>query len=135
MMVSGRALLAAAMVAALAGCTGSEPRPAASASPSAPAVSTVYDVAYADKSPAEKLDLYLPPPATEPAPLVVWVHGGGWRTGTKSVIAQGYDPSAPPPPAPAKCGVYTQIQTPDVAGLNAKGYAVAAVDYRLEQDP
>jgi acetyl esterase/lipase len=124
-----------AMPVMLAGCTGAAPRTAGSASPSAPAASTVYDLAYAGKAPAEKLDLYLPPPAAGPAPLVIWVHGGGWRTGTKNAIAQGYDPSAPPPPEPTQCGVNTQIQTPDVADLNAKGYAVAAVDYRLEQDP
>ncbi|GGN58852.1 hypothetical protein GCM10010112_13030 [Actinoplanes lobatus] len=135
MRLSGRALLAAATAAVLAGCTASAPRTAGSASPSAPAASTIYDVAYAAASPEEKLDLYLPPPAAEPAPLVVWVHGGGWRAGTKSVIAQGYDPSAPPPPQPTRCGVNTQIQTPDVPDLNAKGYAVAAIDYRLEQDP
>jgi acetyl esterase/lipase len=136
---TGRALLAVAVAAAaaLAGCTstGSGPRTGGTASPSAPAASTVYDIAYANKSPAEKLDLYLPSPAANPAPLVVWVHGGGWRTGTKNAIAQGYDPSAPPPPEPPRCGVNTQIQTPDVRGLNANGYAVAAIDYRLDQDP
>jgi acetyl esterase/lipase len=130
-------MLAATTAVVLAGCTGSGPPGgnAAAPSPSAPASSTIYDLAYADKSPSEKLDLYLPPPAADPAPVVVWVHGGGWRTGTKSVIAEGYDPSAPPAPEPTKCGVNTQIQTPDVPDLTAKGYAVAAVDYRLDQDP
>lgn len=143
--LSGRALLAVAVAVAaaavLAGCTGSAPRTGSgprtggTASPSALAGSTAYDIAYANTSPAEKLDLYLPPPAAQPAPLVVWVHGGGWRTGSKSAIAQGYDPSAPPPPEPTRCGVITQVQTPDVPGLNGNGYAVAAVDYRLDQDP
>jgi len=135
MSLSGRVLLAVAAAAVLAGCTSSGPHTGGTPSPSAPAGSTAYDIAYANKSPAEKLDLYLPPPAAEPAPLVVWVHGGGWRTGSKSVIAEGYDPSAPPPPEPTQCGVNTQIQTPDVPDLNAKGYALAAIDYRLDQDP
>src|SRR5205807_129248 len=31
----------------------------------------------------EKLDLYLPKDATGSLPLVVWIHGGGWRGGNK----------------------------------------------------
>jgi len=129
----GRVLAAAAAAAVLAGCTASPPPAGATAASSAPAASVLYDLAYATKAPAEKLDLYLPGAVN--APLVIWVHGGGWRTGSKSVIGQGYDPSAPPPPEPTQCKVNTQIQTPDVAGLNARGYAVAAIDYRLDRDP
>ncbi|MEM9646462.1 MAG: alpha/beta fold hydrolase, partial [Planctomycetota bacterium] len=37
-----------------------------------------------------KLDLYLPPPSKlssdKPLPLVVWVHGGGWKKGTKELL-------------------------------------------------
>ena len=29
------------------------------------------------------LDLHLPPKSKEPLPVVVWVHGGGWRSGSK----------------------------------------------------
>jgi len=50
-----------------------------------------------------KLDLYLPP--TEDAPLVVWIHGGGWRAGSKS-----------------KC---------PVTWLTDHGMAVASISYRL----
>jgi acetyl esterase/lipase len=133
---SGRCLLAAVAAVALTGCTGRDPATGEDPpSPSAPASSTDYKVAYAEKSPDEVLDLYLPPPAAEPAPLVVWIHGGGWRTGSRTAIASGYDPSAPPPPAPTRCGVPVQIQTPDVPDLNAKGYAVATIDYRLTRDP
>ncbi|MCE9607223.1 MAG: alpha/beta hydrolase [Planctomycetia bacterium] len=50
-----------------------------------------------------KLDLYLP--AEEQPALIVWVHGGAWRAGSKSDV-------------PA-------------SKLLAMGYAVASVDYRL----
>jgi acetyl esterase/lipase len=49
-----------------------------------------------------KLDLYLP---EKPGPLVVWIHGGGWRAGDKR-------------------------QCP-LTFLAAEGYAVASVNYRL----
>lgn len=52
------------------------------------------------------LDLYLPA-TTAPAPLVVLVHGGGWRLGDRREMA------------------------PLAARLAARGYAAATVDYRL----
>jgi acetyl esterase/lipase len=54
------------------------------------------------------LDLYLPPRANGGAgkpPLVVWVHGGAWRSGSRKDMPLG--------------------------GLVERGYAVASVDYRL----
>src|SRR5919205_2303741 len=51
-----------------------------------------------------KLDLYVPANAKSP-PLVVWVHGGAWKGGSKND-----SPLAP---------------------LTQRGYAVASVDYRL----
>jgi len=45
------------------------------------------DLAYAaSDNPKQKLDLYLPktPTSDKPLPLVVFVHGGAWRTGDKS---------------------------------------------------
>jgi len=51
------------------------------------------------------LDLYCPEKVSGPAPVIVWVHGGGWRTGGKK-----------------RC--------PAVA-LVPDGYAVASIDYRL----
>ncbi len=53
------------------------------------------------------LDLLVPSGASGPFPVVLWIHGGGWSTGSRS-----------PVPAP-------------VADLCGHGYAVAAVDYRL----
>jgi hypothetical protein len=52
-----------------------------------------------------RLDLYLRDASTEPAPVVVWIHGGGWSAGDK-------------------------FPTPAVR-LVAAGYAVASVEYRL----
>ena len=51
-----------------------------------------------------KLDLYLPDKSDKPA-LIVWVHGGAWRSGSKSSMP--------------------------LNALVARGYAVASVDYRL----
>jgi acetyl esterase/lipase len=54
------------------------------------------------------LDLYLPDHAPSSVPLVVWVHGGAWRTGSKA-------------------------DSP-VARLVGRGYAAASVGYRLSQE-
>ena len=54
-----------------------------------------------------RLDLHLPP-GDGPFPTVVWVHGGAWRSGSRSDV-------------PA-------------VGLTEHGYAVASVDYRLSVD-
>lgn len=61
------------------------------------------------------LDLYLPAPGRQAAtrPLVVYVHGGGWRLGNSRFFG-GYE------------------NWPDVLALLAgKGYVVASVNYRL----
>jgi acetyl esterase/lipase len=52
---------------------------------------------------ALKLDLYLPDNA--PAGLIVWVHGGAWRAGSRTGI--------------------------DIKGITALGWGLASVDYRL----
>lgn len=52
------------------------------------------------------LDLYRPQTKT-PTPLVIWIHGGGWKSGSK--IGGG----------------------PAVAQLLKRGYAVASIEYRL----
>lgn len=55
---------------------------------------------------ALQLDLYRPASLPTPAPLVVWVHGGGWSGGSRF---------------PAQ----------SAAELNARGIAVASISYRL----
>jgi acetyl esterase/lipase len=71
-----------------------------------PDARTLLDLPYVkDGHASQKLDLYLPP---KPAgPLVVWIHGGGWRGGNKSN----------PPGLP----------------LLGKGYVIASVEYRFSQ--
>lgn len=54
-----------------------------------------------------KLELLVPQGAAEPVPVVVWIHGGGWKSGSRL-------------PIPAR-----------VSNLCSMGYAVASVDYRL----
>ncbi len=72
---------------------------------------TVPDIAYAeiDGIPLT-LDLYLPDQGAGPHPLVVWVHGGGWRAGDKCPVRQ------------------------EILELLDDGVAVASVNYRLTSD-
>lgn len=55
-----------------------------------------------------RLDLYLPEKASCPMPLIVWIHGGGWRGGDKARV-----PAIP---------------------FAGKGYAVASINYRFSHD-
>jgi len=41
------------------------------------------DVTYADRTPYEKLDIYLPDEGDGPFPVIIDVHGGGWYLGDK----------------------------------------------------
>lgn len=82
-------------------------QPAEAAIP--PGVKVIRDVEYArvdDK--ALLLDLYLPPKGDEPRPLVVWIHGGGWKAGSKERC-----PAVP---------------------LSGQGFAVASINYRLSTE-
>ena len=60
-----------------------------------------------------ELDLYLP--AGGPAPVVVFLHGGGWRLGSRHSAGPAYRGADPTP--------FEQVA--------AAGIAVASVDYRL----
>jgi acetyl esterase/lipase len=71
-------------------------------------VPTFPDLVYAEVGGQPlRLDLYLPPDGSEPRPLLVWIHGGGWSGGSRF-------------PAP---GFATQLRN--------RGIAVASVSYRL----
>jgi acetyl esterase/lipase len=76
------------------------------AEPNSPAARKFPNLSYkSPANPACQLDLYVPEKAAAPTPLVVWVHGGGWRTGSRKQF-----------PAPL---------------LIPTGFAVATLDYRL----
>ncbi len=103
--------LALACAPSPAPSTGGSPAPIASRDtpadrPSAaqPRKGLYQDLAYADGE--RLLDLYLPQRGG-PAPVAVWLHGGSWVTGDKR-------------PVPAV-----------LLGLRDRGFAVAAVNYRL----
>lgn len=57
----------------------------------------------------QTLDLYIPQKTKDntPLPLIIWVHGGGWRAGSK-----------------AQCFPLDQ-------GFAKRGYAIASINYRL----
>jgi acetyl esterase/lipase len=73
-------------------------------------VSAVTYATYVDGGGATQpllLDLLLPSGAAAPVPLVIWIHGGGWSSGSRTPIPEG------------------------PTGLCSRGYAVASLDYRL----
>ena len=68
---------------------------------------TILDIAYGD-APEQKLDLYLP---AEPfAPVVMYLHSGGWVSGGREIVP------------------------PMVLRFVERGYAVASIGYRLAPD-
>jgi acetyl esterase/lipase len=93
-------------------CGGGEPGTAAgpvvaTPGPGGAVETSLTDLVYATVPRPLRLDLHLPA-GQPPFPLVVWVHGGGWSSGTKT-LAAGH------------------------AALRqrSRGYAVASVEYRL----
>ena len=103
------ALLTAGCSSSSGGAAGANGAMPASASTGVPPTSAVYrDLAYDSGSPAQTLDLYLPQQRQTPYPVVLAIHGGGFISGDK---ADG------------------QV-TPVLEALR-RGYAVAAVNYRL----
>ncbi|MEW6404428.1 MAG: alpha/beta hydrolase [Chloroflexota bacterium] len=59
-----------------------------------------------------KMDVYFPSAMNGPAPAVVYVHGGGWRSGDKR----------------------SGVGTAEFSGLNTTGFVVFALNYRLAPD-
>lgn len=66
------------------------------------------DMSYAARSPAQKLDIYLPDEGDGPFPVIAAFHGGGWEIGDKGDV----------------------MNLHFMEGLK-HGYAVACVNYRL----
>lgn len=74
-------------------------------SPAQAAPRVIKDVKFASVAGTDlALDLYLPE-SGKPTGLLVWVHGGAWRAGSRASV--------------------------EVQGLTARGWAIASVDYRL----
>ena len=62
-----------------------------------------------------ELDLWLPPETPEPVPAVVFLHGGGWRAGSRHLAGPAFAGAEPNP--------FEQVAR--------AGIAVASADYRL----
>jgi acetyl esterase/lipase len=85
--------LSLAMLCAAAGHAQAAPR-------------VVRDVKFARAGDSDLLlDLYLPQAKARPIGLIVWVHGGAWRAGSRASV--------------------------DLLGMTERGWAIASVDYRL----
>jgi acetyl esterase/lipase len=94
--------------AALAQPTNRPQAQARRAPPMPEGTKALRDVAYVPNGhERQKLDLFLPPGATNPLPLIIWVHGGAWLGGSKE-----------------QCPALRYLQN---------GYAVASINYRLSQ--
>ncbi len=74
-------------------------------------IRTVYDIQYSEsKDKSHSLDLYVPKRRSgKKPPLIVWIHGGGWREGDKQ-------------------------DTPGLDIAREGGFAVASINYRLVPD-
>lgn len=72
------------------------------------------DLVYAEPAGCRPLSLDLHLPARRDAPLIVFVHGGGWRLGSRRVF----------------CPSMTAADDP-FGRIVAAGFALASVDYRL----
>lgn len=69
------------------------------------------DIAYAAKSQAQKLDIYLPDEGDGPFPVILSIHGGAFKSGDKGD---------------------NQVM-PMLEGLK-RGYAIVSINYRLSQE-
>ncbi len=61
-----------------------------------------------DGNARHRLDLYVPNSVSAPVPLIIWIHGGGWQNGDKTLNPNGH-----------------QLR------YARNGYAVASINYRL----
>ncbi|GBD36371.1 Carboxylesterase NlhH [bacterium HR36] len=99
-------VIVASVVVVAFGLGQEKPKPKPPAVPAGTQV--LRDLAYVPNGhERQKLDLYLPKEGARPLPLVVWIHGGGWRAGSKEGVP--------------------------LLWLLERGYAVASVNYRLSQ--
>lgn len=62
------------------------------------------------------LDLHIPPGGSGPYPLVMWIHGGAWLSGSRTQLPESIEPF----------GLHQRLVD--------RGYAVADIDYRLSAE-
>jgi acetyl esterase/lipase len=103
----GSALLATALAACLGSCADGTSPPSEPPAPTPQPAADYRDLAYTSVPRRLALDLYTPA-GTAPFPVVVWIHGGSWVSGSRDIF----------PGHPA-------------LRLRDRGYAVATIDYRL----
>jgi acetyl esterase/lipase len=105
--VAARASLLATLVFAAAGCAGSS---GTAQTARAPGANTLRGIAYcAPGGKPQTLDLY-EPAGPGAHPVAVYIHGGGWRTGSSALH-----------------GLFAAL----ARDLTARGVAVASINYRL----
>ena len=86
----------------------SEPSPTTNPAASLTGITTLRNQVYASIGSRDLLlDLYFPEDVPASVPLIIWIHGGGWQSGSKEN------------PLPVRLGFVE------------KGYAVASINYRL----
>jgi len=69
------------------------------------------DVAYATEHEAQRIDIRVPKGKDEPYPVLIWIHGGAWKQGTKSQVP-------------------TWLKQ-----VAAGDFAIASIDYRFSDNP
>lgn len=141
---TGGALLLSSAIT-LAGCqanSNSTSNPASSST--ATVASTKTDIAYADKSEAQKFDIYLPN-TNGKLPVVLNIHGGGFMMGDKSGMAasgggmptggtSGTKPAGMPSgqkPTGSTSGGGMAADDATKTAVLSRGYAFASTNYRL----
>jgi acetyl esterase/lipase len=77
--------------------------------PTPPIQKEYLDISYATGSNAQKMDIFLPDTVKEKNPVLMWIHGGGWKGGDKSEFRN----------------------SSRLTELKKRGYAVVVINYRL----
>ncbi|MDZ5111355.1 alpha/beta hydrolase [Pseudomonas putida] len=105
-----------AVSCALLACTPGPHGPATGGLVAVPSVKdvginpTLANIAYGNQSASQRMDLYRPEGVKAP-PVLIYIHGGGFRFGTREMASAGL-----------------------VKGFLAAGYAVLSIDYRLSTE-
>jgi acetyl esterase/lipase len=101
-------LLVLLLASQLPAADGPAPRPPGQSPPVPAGARVLRDLVYVENGhERQKLDLYLPAATNGNVPLIIWIHGGAWKAGSKD-----------------RCPAVRFV---------SDGYAVASVNYRLSQ--